>query len=103
MLCNDIGICIKVDGNLIRASRLTEAAADVDFADGVSRGARALDGLDGGRQRSREPLESASEPARARMEVDRVDREIVASSRGERVVEPIEVDAELRRFGTAVL
>ena len=66
-------------------------------------GARPLDRLDRGRQRPLERVEPVGEPARPGMEVDRVDGQRMLGGRRERLVEPLETDAELRRPVAAVL
>ena len=64
---------------------------------------RIADRVDGPRECPLEPVEPVGEPARPGVEVDRVDRQVVAARRGDRVVEPLEVDPELGRPVAGVL
>ena len=54
-------------------------------------------------ERPLEPGEPVGEPAGAGVEMDGVDREVVASGRGDRLVEPVQADPELGRSVAGVL
>ena len=100
---HDVGVGGQVDPRFIGTGSDAETTADVDLADRVPGATGPGDGLDRCGQRALEPGEPAGEPARSGMEVDGVDGEVVACRRGQGLVEPLELDAELRRPVAAVL
>src|SRR3954454_1700570 len=84
---------------LVLARWGAEAAADIDLADPVPGGDEPSHRLDRDQQRLLERVEATGEPARSRVKMDGVDREVVAASRGDRVIQPLQADPELRRPG----
>jgi hypothetical protein len=82
---------------LLLSCRCAETATDVDLADLVPRSAQGADRLDRTEEGPLEAGEAVGQPAGSSMEVDRVDRQVVPARRSERVLEPFEPDAELRR------
>ena len=102
---HDSRIPRQVDSRFVRPCRHSEPAADVDLGDRVAGGAHPPDrlGRDRDRQGPLEGIQSIGEPAGPGMEVDRVDGQRMLSGYGERLVEPLETDAEFRRPVTRVL
>src|SRR4051794_20402181 len=88
---------------LVLARWGAEAAADIDLADPVPGGDEPSRHLDRDQQRLLERVEATGEPARSRVKMDGVDREVVAGSRGDRVIQPLQADPELRRPVAGVL
>ena len=98
MARQDRGVGVEIDRLLLLPRRSAEPATDVDLDDRVAGGAQPFDGFDRGARSARSnAAEPVGQPAGARVEMDRVDREAVARRRRDRVVEPLEADPELRR------
>ena len=84
--------------------RCPESTADVDLGDPVPGGPQAGDRLDRRRGSApSKPPRPSRQPARAGVEVERVDREVVSRGDGKRVVEPVQPDPELGRPVAGVL
>src|SRR3954471_19520481 len=88
---------------LVLARWGAEAAADIDLADRAPGGAEPSHGLDRDQQRLLERAEATGEPARSGVEMDGVDRKVVAGARGDRVTQAPQADPELRRPVAGVL
>ena len=69
---------VEVDRSLVLPRRRTQPAADVDLGDRMTRRAQPRDRFDGRRQGALEAGEPIGQPARAGVEMDRVDRQVVA-------------------------
>src|SRR4051794_41874532 len=82
---------------LVLARWGAEAAADIALADPVPGGDEPSHRLDRDQQRLLERVEATGEPARSGVEMDGVDREVVAGGRGGRVIQPPPAGFELCR------
>ena len=103
MASEDRGVAIEIDGVLLRAGRHAQPAAHVDLHDPVAGGAQAADRLDRRREGALEAGQPLGQPARARVEMDRVDLEVVPRGGGHRLVQPLQPDPELGRPVARVL
>ncbi len=94
---DDRRVRVEVDRLLVVTGDPAEPAADVHLADRAARVVQPVEERGRVDQRLLEARELVTEPARARVEVERVHDERVAARGLDRVVEPVRGDPELRR------
>ena len=97
----DRRIRVEVDRLLLLARRRAQTTADVDLVDRAA-GSTSRSAIATAARARLERRQPVGQPARAGVEVDRVDRQVMAPGGVDRVVEPVRVDPELRRPVAAV-